>query len=89
MRGALLLLLVAGFAVDDSYAYWTEAGDAPDFRNGVVRRVAHDSKTPETLAVSIARPVALAVSGKLVFVASAGTSAASYADGSILRLTLP
>ncbi len=32
--------------------------------------------------------VAVAVSGNTVFVASAGTTDASYADGKILRLTI-
>jgi len=78
---------VTDFAIDDTYAYWTEPGDG-DFTNGRVRRIAHDSTTAETLAVGITLPVAIAVSGKTVFVAAAGTKTASYADGKILRLTI-
>ena len=57
--------------------------------NGRVRRVAHESTTPETLAQSIQRPLGIALNGRVLFVASAGTSAASYADGAIIRVTLP
>jgi hypothetical protein len=78
---------VTDFAFDDAYAYWTEPG-ASDVASGLVRRVSHDGKTAETLAVSVAHPVALAVSGKTVFVAAAGTAEKSYADGAILRLTI-
>lgn len=78
---------VTDFAIDDTHAYWTEPGDG-DFTNGRVRRIAHDSTTVETLAVGVTLPVAIAVSGKTVFVASAGTKGAAYADGKILRLTL-
>jgi hypothetical protein len=78
---------VTDFAIDDTYAYWTEPGDAPDFTNGRVRRVAHASTTAETLAVSVPFPVAIAVSGSTAFVASAGTKDAGFADGRILRLT--
>ncbi|HRG95604.1 MAG TPA: hypothetical protein PLR99_05085 [Polyangiaceae bacterium] len=79
---------VTDFALDDTYATWTEPGDAPDYANGRVRRIAHDSTTPEVLAVSVPLPVAVAVDGARVVVASAGTRAAAYADGKILRLTL-
>ncbi len=79
---------VSDFFVDSTYAYWVERGTSPDYANGRVRRVAHDSTKPETLAVSVVRPVALGVLGNRVFVASGGTSAAGYADGAILRLTL-
>ncbi len=79
---------VTDFAVDDTYAYWVEPGDGAGPTNGRVRRVAHDSNTATTLAVGIAFPVAIAVSGKSLFVASAGTKGTSYADGKILRLTL-
>lgn len=79
---------VADFALDDAYAYWVEPGTAPDYADGRVRRVSHDGKSAQTLAVSVAHPVALAVSGKNVFVAAAGTSAKSWADGAILRLTI-
>ncbi len=79
---------VTDFAIDDTHAYWVEPGEGADFTNGRVRRVAHDSKAAETLAVGIALPLAIAVSGKRVYVASAGTKAASYADGKILRLTI-
>lgn len=79
---------VTDFAFDDTYAYWTEPGDAPDYANGRVRRVSHDGKDVQTLAVSIARPVAIAVSGKTVLVAAAGSAAESWADGAILRLTV-
>jgi hypothetical protein len=79
---------VADFAIDGTYAYWVEIGDAPDYLNGRVRRVAHDSVTPETLAVSIPRPVAIAVAGNTVFVASAGAKSKSYADGQILKLSI-
>jgi len=81
---------VADIVVDDSYAYWVEPGDSPAFGNGQVRRVAHDQKTPEVLAVSVKRPLAVAVdtANKKVYVASAGTGAA-WADGKILRINLP
>ena len=78
---------VTDFAFDDQYAYWTEPG-ASDVASGLVRRVSHGGKTAETLAVSVAHPVALAVSGNTVFVAAAGTAEKSYADGTILRLTI-
>ena len=78
---------VTDFAIDATYAYWTEPGDG-DFTNGRVRRIAHDSTTAETLAVGMALPLAIAVSGNAVFVASAGTKTAAYADGKILRLTV-
>jgi hypothetical protein len=39
--------------------------------------------------VSLAYPVALAVSGKTVFVAAAGSSTKQFADGQILKVTLP
>ena len=78
---------VTDFALDDAYAYWVEPGDG-DKTNGRVRRIAHDSKTAETLAVGIPFPVAIALSGSTVYVASAGTSGAMYADGKILRLSL-
>jgi hypothetical protein len=78
---------VTDFAIDATHAYWVEPGDG-DLTNGRVRRIAHDSTTAETLAVGISFPLAIAVSGKTVFVASAGTKTASYADGKILRLTL-
>lgn len=79
---------VTDFALDDTYAYWVEPGDAPGFANGRLRRIAHASNTAETLAVSIALPLAVAVSGRTAFVASAGTKASSYADGKILRVTI-
>ncbi len=79
---------VTDIAVDDTHAYWVEPGDGSDISNGEVRRVAHDSKEPETLAVSIPYPVAIAVSGKNVYVATGGTKAKSYADGKLLKLTL-
>jgi hypothetical protein len=78
---------VTDFALDDTYAYWVEPGDG-DLTNGRVRRVAHDSKRAETLAVGIPFPVAIAIAGKTVFVASAGTKGATYGDGKILRLSL-
>lgn len=80
---------VKDFALDATHAYWVEPGSGPDYANGRVRRVAHESTTPETLAQSITRPLALALKGKVLFVASAGTSATSYADGVILKITLP
>jgi hypothetical protein len=78
---------VTDFAIDDTHAYWVEPGDG-DLTNGRVRRVAHDSKTAETLAVGIPFPVAIAVFGLNAYVASAGTKAASYADGKILRISI-
>lgn len=80
---------VADFAIDAKHAYWVEPGDGPDFLNGQVRRVAHDSADPETLAVSVKRPIAIAIAPKRVYVASAGTAAADWADGKILEITLP
>jgi hypothetical protein len=79
---------VHDIAVDDSYAYWVEQGDAPDYANGRVRRIAHDALSAETLAPSVPLPIAVAVSSAGVFVASAGTKAAGYGDGKILRLTI-
>jgi hypothetical protein len=78
---------VTDIDVDDRYAYWVEPGNG-DFLNGRVRRIGHDATATETLAVSIARPVAVAVSGKLVFVASSGSEAKEWTDGAILRLTM-
>ena len=78
---------VTDFALDDAYAYWVEPGDG-DRTNGRVRRIAHDSKIAETLAVGIPFPVAIAIAGTTVYVASAGTAGAMYADGKILRLSL-
>ena len=80
---------VRDFAIDGTHAYWVEPGSGPDYANGRVRRVAHESTTPETLAQSIQRPLGIALNGRVLFVASAGTSAASYADGAIIRVTLP
>jgi hypothetical protein len=79
---------VTDIFVDDTFAYWVEPGDGPDYANGQVRRVAHDQKTPETLAISVRRPLAVAVEGKKVYVASAGTGTA-WSDGKILRINLP
>jgi len=79
---------VSDLAIDDTHVYWVEPGDGSDIANGQVRRVAHDSKEPETLAVSMSYPVALAVSGKDVFVASGGTRAKSYGDGKISKITI-
>lgn len=76
------------FAVDDSFAYWTEPGESPDYANGRVRRVAHDSKVAEEVAVAIPYPVALAVEGNHVYVASAGTTKSTFGDGKILKLTI-
>ncbi len=80
--------LVQDFAFDNDYAYWVEAGDPSDYSNGRVRRVAHASKDAETLATSLALPVAIALQGNQVFVATAGSEAKGYADGSIVRLTI-
>jgi hypothetical protein len=79
---------VRDFALDAEYATWVEPGDPPAFTNGRVRRVAHDETSATELAVSIPHPVAVAVSGDTVVVAAAGTAAASWADGAILRLTI-
>jgi len=78
---------VSDFAIDETHAYWTEPGDG-DGSSGLVRRVAHDSSTAETLAVSVALPLAIAVSRGRVFVASAGSSKEAFADGKSLRLTI-
>lgn len=80
---------VSDFALDANHAYWVEPGSAPDYANGRVRRVSHESTTPETMAQSVPRPVGIALQGRVAFVASAGTPASSYADGAILRITLP
>jgi hypothetical protein len=53
-----------------------------------VRRIPHAGKDAETLASSLALPVAIAVEGKKVYVATAGTEAKGYADGAIFRLTI-
>lgn len=82
------LMRISDVAFDAEYAYFTEEGASPDFLAGRVQRVRHDDTKLEVLATSLPRPVAIAVRGKEVFVASAGTSAASYADGAIVRLTL-
>jgi hypothetical protein len=79
---------VSDFAVDDSYAYWVERGDGPDYLNGRVRRIAHDSMKDEVLAVSLPRPVAITVSGNTAYVASAGAKSGNYVDGKILKLTM-
>lgn len=79
---------VTDFVVGADHAYWVERG-SPEVGNGQLRRVAHDGKTAETLAVSIAYPVALAVSGHHVYVASRGTQAEAFEDGKILDVTLP
>lgn len=79
---------VNDFAIDATHAYWVEPGTPPDFANGRVRRVAHESTSAETLAQAVPRPVAIAVKDGVVFVASAGSPGASYGDGSILRITV-
>ncbi len=79
---------VTDFALDDAYAYWSEPGDSPDFENGRIRRVAHEATEAVTLAEAVVRPVAVAVSGKNVLVAAAGTKASGYTNGKILRMHL-
>lgn len=79
---------VTDFALDDAYAYWSEPGDSPDFENGRIRRVAHEATQAESIAEAVVRPVALAVSGKNVLVAAAGTKASGYTNGKILRMHL-
>ena len=79
---------VSDFAVDDTYAYWVERGDGPNYLNGRVRRVAHDSQKDEILAVSLPRPVAITVTGNVAYVASAGAKSGNYVDGKILKLTM-
>lgn len=78
---------VTDFAFDEAYAYWVEGGDG-DFLNGRVRRVAHTSTKPETLADAMPLPVAITLSGGTLYVASAGTKAKSYADGAIVRVRI-
>lgn len=78
---------VRAFALDATYAWWVEPGSGPDYANGRVRRVAHESTTPETVAESVQLPVGLAVQNGVVYVASGGRPSASYADGAILRVT--
>ncbi len=78
---------VTDLALDDTYAYWVEPGGA-DLSNGRVRRVAHESTSAELVAQSLAYPVAIAVRDGVLFVASAGTQTAQWADGRILRITL-
>lgn len=78
---------VRGFALDGTYAWWVEPGSGPDYANGRVRRVAHESTTPETVAESVQLPVGIAVKDGVVYVASGGRPSASYADGAILRIT--
>ncbi len=80
---------VKGFALDGTHAYWVEPGSSPDDANGRVRRVSHESTTPELIAQSLAHPLAIALQGRVAFVASAGSPAASSADGVILRIALP
>ena len=80
---------VRDFAIDGTHAYWVEPGSAPDYANGRVRRVSHESTTPETIAQSVAHPVGIALQGAVIFVTAAGTPSLSYADGAILRITLP
>lgn len=79
---------VTDFALDDSYAYWVEPGST-SLGNGRVRRVSHESTTPELVAESIPYPVAIAVHRGVLYVASAGTQGAGWSDGRILRITLP
>lgn len=77
---------VSDFALDAQWAYWVEPGTSGQ-ANGRLRRVSHESTTPETVAESIAWPVAVAVDQGVVFVLSAGTSTAGWADGRVLRIT--
>jgi hypothetical protein len=80
--------VVTEFALTETHAYWTERGSAPNYENGRIMRVAHDATTPEELAVSIPSPVAIAAVGNTAYVASAGQKSKSYANGSILRVTI-
>ncbi|MGQ0506253.1 MAG: hypothetical protein ACT4TC_13155 [Myxococcaceae bacterium] len=80
---------VADFVVNATHAYWIEPGDAPGHLNGRLRRIGHDAKKPETIAEALAFPVALAVSGDTIYLATAGTSANKYADGVLLKISLP
>ncbi len=77
---------VTDFALDDQWTYWVEPGTSGQ-TNGRLRRVSHESTTPETVAESIAWPVAVAVDQGVVYVMAAGTSAAAWSDGRILRIT--
>lgn len=78
---------VTDIALDDRFAYWSEPGNG-DFGNGRVRRIGHDATEAQSVAVSIAHPVALAASGNAVYVASGGTQDKAFADGAIVRLTI-
>ena len=80
---------VRDFAINATHAYWVEQGTAPDYANGRLRRVSHESTMPETMAQAVAHPVGVALQGRIAFVAAAGSPAASYADGAILKVTLP
>lgn len=77
---------VADFAIDDTFAWWVEPG-TQGLANGRVRRVAHDMTQDQPVAESVAWPVGIAVSGGVAYVLSAGTPAASWSDGKILRVT--
>ena len=54
---------VNDITVDSEAAYWVELGDAPDYLNGRLRRIAHGATAAETLAVSITLSGAVAVDG--------------------------
>jgi hypothetical protein len=77
---------VKDFALDATHAWWVEPGDV-DLASGVLKRVAHDSTTPEEVATSLPYPVAVAVHQGVAYVLAAGTQSAGWADGRVLRVT--
>lgn len=79
---------VKDFALDGQWAYWVEPGSTT-LGNGRVRRVSHESTTPETVIDSIPYPVGIAVHGGVLYVLSAGTQSSNWTDGRVLRITLP
>jgi hypothetical protein len=80
--------IVPEFSVTATHAYWVERGSAPNYENGRIMRVAHDSTQPEVLAVSIPSPIAIIAQGNTAYVASAGQKTKAYANGKILKVTV-
>jgi hypothetical protein len=78
---------VTDFAIDATRTCWTEPGSA-GLANGRVRCVSHESDQPSTVAEAVAAPVAIAAHEGALYVLSAGTQAAAFGDGRILRISV-